>query len=135
MQYELLSDVNRCLVRKEFREVVLNCAIIIEKTLKEQIVDYLDNQFDKIDEVIELIKGSNDKNDARIKLIKLLEVDGIQADAILDMKLAKLTRIDKNELVEEKKEKEEFITEVKNHIKTAVKNFIDKKRKSRYNYS
>ncbi len=44
LQYELLSDVNRCLARKEFREVVLNCAIIIEKTLKEQIVDYLDKE-------------------------------------------------------------------------------------------
>jgi DNA gyrase subunit A len=43
--------------------------------------------------------------------MSLLNVDEIQADAILDMKLAKLTRIDKNELIQEKEEKEIFIEE------------------------
>lgn len=66
---------------------------------------------DKIDEVIALIKQSEDKASARNKIKKLLGVDDVQADAILDMKLAKLTRIDKNELIQEKKEKEEFIAE------------------------
>ena len=66
---------------------------------------------DKIDEAITLIKSSNNKQEARIGLINLLNVDDIQADAILDMKLSKLTRIDKNELVEEKKEKELLIEE------------------------
>ena len=38
-----------------------------------------------------------------------LSVDEVQANAILDMKLGKLTRIDKEELVNELKEKKEFI--------------------------
>ena len=66
---------------------------------------------DKIDEAINLIKTSENKNVARIGLMSLLNVDEIQADAILDMKLAKLTRIDKNELIQEKEEKEIFINE------------------------
>ena len=66
---------------------------------------------DKIDEVIHLIKNSKDKPEARRKIIDLLNVDEIQADAILDMKLAKLTHIDKNELIKEKEEKEIFIAE------------------------
>ena len=66
---------------------------------------------DKIDEAINLIKTSENKNAARIGLMSLLNVDEIQADAILDMKLAKLTRIDKNELIQEKEEKEIFIEE------------------------
>ena len=66
---------------------------------------------DKIDEAINLIKTSENKNTARIGLMSLLNVDEIQADAILDMKLAKLTRIDKNELIQEKEEKEVFINE------------------------
>lgn len=41
LQYELLADVERCLVREKLREVVLNCATIIEITLKEQIEIYL----------------------------------------------------------------------------------------------
>ena len=66
---------------------------------------------DKIDEAIALIKNSNSKADARVGLMKLLNVDDIQADAILDMKLSKLTRIDKNELIQEKEEKERLIEE------------------------
>ena len=66
---------------------------------------------DKINEVIELIKASEGKAEAKIKLIKFLNIDEIQADAILDMKLAKLTRIDKNELINELKEKEKIIAE------------------------
>ena len=66
---------------------------------------------DKIDEAIALIKASESKQEARSGLMKLLNVDEIQADAILDMKLAKLTRIDKNELVKEKQEKELLIAE------------------------
>lgn len=66
---------------------------------------------DKIDEVIQLIKEAQDKNNARNKLIEFLSIDTIQADAILDMKLSRLTRIDKNELVQEQKEKELLIIE------------------------
>lgn len=64
---------------------------------------------DKIDEVIALIKASKDKAEARNKLIAFLSIDEIQANAILDMKLSKLTRIDKEELINELKEQEELI--------------------------
>lgn len=64
---------------------------------------------DKIDEVIALIKSAEGRADARIKLINFLSVDEIQANAILDMKLGKLTRIDKQELVNELEEKKAFI--------------------------
>ena len=66
---------------------------------------------DKIDEVISLIKTSSDKEDAKTKIIKLLNVDCVQANAILDMKLSRLTHIDKNELIQEKEEKEKLIIE------------------------
>ena len=64
---------------------------------------------DKIDEVIALIKKSESKNEANSNLRVLLNVDEIQANAILDMKLAKLTRIDKNELIADKEHQEEII--------------------------
>lgn len=66
---------------------------------------------DKIDEVIALIKASESKSVAREGLISFLNIDSVQADAILDMKLAKLTRIDKQELVKELQEKEAIIAE------------------------
>lgn len=44
LQYELISDVYRCVKRNEYREVILNCATIIEKTFKEQIKAYLNKE-------------------------------------------------------------------------------------------
>jgi DNA gyrase subunit A len=66
---------------------------------------------DKINEVIELIKKAEGKKDANAKLVEFLGIDEIQANAILDMKLAKLTRIDKQELVDELRQKEKIIEE------------------------
>ena len=64
---------------------------------------------DKIDEVIALIRKSNDKAAAKAGLMDLLTIDEIQAQAILDMKLGRLTKIDKEELIQEKKEKESIV--------------------------
>ena len=66
---------------------------------------------DKIEEVIQLIKKSESKSEATKTLINFLSIDEIQAKAILDMKLGRLTKIDKNELVNELKEKEKIVEE------------------------
>lgn len=66
---------------------------------------------DKIDLVITLIKSSKSKSEAEEKLISALDINKAQADAILDMKLAKLTKMDKEELLVEKAEKEKEIIE------------------------
>lgn len=78
---------------------------------------------DKIDEVIKLIKESSDKADARNKLINFLSIDEIQANAILDMKLSRLTRIDKDELIQEKKKNETTVAE-------CIKIISDKERRN-----
>ena len=64
---------------------------------------------DKIDDVIELIKKSTNRQEAKDKLINFLSIDDIQAVAILDMKIGRLTKIDKEELIAELKEKQEII--------------------------
>jgi DNA gyrase subunit A len=58
---------------------------------------------DKIDEVIKIIKSSENKATAAQSLMSFLSIDEIQANAILDMKLARLTKINKQELVDELK--------------------------------
>ena len=94
------------------QEDVLVNATTFDKEKAEaraHILEGLIAAVDKIDEVIVLIKQSAGRADARAKLIDFLSVDEVQANAILDMKLGKLTRIDKEELVNELKEKKEFI--------------------------
>lgn len=75
------------------------------------ILEALIKATDKINDVIELIKSSNNKEDARNKLIKFLDIDEIQANAILDMKLARLTKIDKEELSNELKNQKLVVEE------------------------
>lgn len=94
------------------QEDVLVNATTFDKEKAEaraHILEGLIAAVDKIDEVIALIKQSAGRTDARAKLMDFLSVDEVQANAILDMKLGKLTRIDKEELVNELKEKKEFI--------------------------
>ena len=64
-----------------------------------------------IDMVIELIKGSKDKAEARNKLIDFLKVTEIQANAILDMKLSKLTKLDSHSIEVDIAHQEEIILE------------------------
>ena len=53
---------------------------------------------DRIDEVIALIRASNSAAEAQSGLMELLEIDEIQAQAILDMQLRKLAALERNEL-------------------------------------
>ena len=76
---------------------------------RAHILEGLIAAVDKIDEVIDLIKKSANRQEAKDKLIDFLAIDETQAGAILDMKIGRLTRIDKEELVNELKEKQEII--------------------------
>ena len=95
-----------------------------------------------IDEVIKIIKEADDKDDAKTKLIQNFELDDIQANAILEMKLSKLTSLEVEKLNEEYKELENLIEElnsilaseakvlsiIKNNLEDIKNKFGDKRR-------
>ncbi len=54
-----------------------------------------------IDRVVKIIRGAKDPDEARAELIKAFELSKIQAQAILDMRLAQLTRLSVSELQDE----------------------------------
>ena len=62
------------------------------------IVSGLLKAIDAIDEVIALIRRSQDVDAARDGLIELLDIDEVQATAILDMQLRRLTALSREEL-------------------------------------
>ncbi len=66
-----------------------------------------------IDEVIKQIKISEDKNDAIERLTKLFELSEKQAQAILDMRLQKLTGLEVEKLKADLEETQELIRELK----------------------
>ena len=64
-----------------------------------------------IDEAIKLIKESQDTSDAKRKLMDRFILDEIQAKAVLDMRLGKLTKLDKEDLLKELEQKKLIIAE------------------------
>ena len=56
---------------------------------------------DMIDEVVALIRSSKDVETARTGLMNLLDVDGVQADAILAMQLRRLAALERQKILDE----------------------------------
>ncbi len=106
------------------------------------IIEGLLKAYDAIDEVVQTIKTSASSAAANEALRKLLGIDEVQAKAILDLKLSKLSKLDINKLCNEKndleKEKERIeailsdITllkkEIENGLREVAKKFGDDRR-------
>ncbi len=56
---------------------------------------------DNIDEIIELIKKAKDPEDAKIKMVKRFKLSEIQAKAILEMRLQRLTGLERQKIEDE----------------------------------
>ena len=80
---------------------------------REHIMKGLVIALASIDEVIRVIKQSQDKQDAITNLTSQFELDEIQANAILEMKLSKLTSLEVEKLNEELASLEATITDLK----------------------
>ena len=77
------------------------------------IVEGLVIAVENIDEVIKIIRGSRDADTARNKLMKRFKLSRIQAQAILDMRLQRLTGLEIEKLMEERKELIALIEELR----------------------
>jgi len=69
--------------------------------------------FDALDETIKIIRASDGKEDAAQKLIKRFKLDAIQVDAILELKLYKLAKLEINVIREELDEKSKEAKRIK----------------------
>ena len=68
---------------------------------------------DNIDEIVALIRGADDTDDARTKLMTRFALSEIQSQAILDMRLARLTGLARKEVEAEHKDLTERIAELR----------------------
>ena len=69
-----------------------------ESEKKAHIIEGLIIAIDHLDEVIELIRNSKTPDDARLGLITSFELDEIQARAILDLRLQRLTGLERDKI-------------------------------------
>lgn len=86
------------------------------KKIKDRIhiIEGLLKAYNVIDDVIKLIKESESSTIASARLCKFLEIDSVQAKAILDLKLSKLSKLDINKLKDEQKDLENEATRITN---------------------
>lgn len=83
-----------------------------EKALKRKhILEGLIIVINDIDKAIHLIRDSLNSTEAASRLVKTFNLTEEQAKAVLDMKLARLTKLDKNDLIKELEEKNRIIAE------------------------
>lgn len=95
---------------------------------RAHILEGLKVALDNIDEVIEIIKKSKTPSEAKVKLINRFDFTEVQSQAILDMRLQRLTNLEQEKIIEEYKEiikKIEFYKSIINNPEV-LKNEIKK---------
>jgi DNA gyrase subunit A len=80
-----------------------------EAEARAHILEGLRICVDNIDEVVTLIKKAKDSQTAKKQLMKTFELSDVQAQAILDMRLARLTGLERQKIEEEYRELIELI--------------------------
>jgi DNA gyrase subunit A len=80
---------------------------------RAHILEGLRKAVDQIDLVIRLIRGSESPDAAKDALMRQLELSEIQAKAILDMRLQRLTQLERHKIVEEHEQTLALIEDLK----------------------
>jgi len=88
------------------REVVVRRTAFELRKAEERahILEGLKIALDNLDAVIKLIRGSASPDEARSGLMRRFQLSEVQSNAILDMKLQRLTQLERNKLIEEYQE-------------------------------
>ncbi|HTA17686.1 MAG TPA: DNA gyrase subunit A, partial [Polyangia bacterium] len=100
----------------DFREEVVRRRFEFELAELERRIHILEGFaiiFDLLDEAIRIIRKSEGKADAAEKLIKRFELTAVQTEAILELKLYKLARLEILAITEELKDKRAAAKEIK----------------------
>ncbi len=93
VRYYILHQVEVIVRRTKYR--------LSEKEKRAHILRGYLKALDALDAVIALIRASANSDEAREGLMKLLEVDELQANAILDMQLRRLAALERQKIIDE----------------------------------
>jgi len=129
----LVNGVPKILNLKEMMQHFINhrMDVLIRKTKfeldaaekKAHILEGYIIALDNIDEVIKTIKESSDTNTAKNNLIAKFNLSEIQAKAILEMRLQRLTGLERKKIEEEYKETIKLIEELKSILASEEKRY------------
>jgi len=116
--------------------------LLSKEKRKAHLLEGLRKALNKIDRVIQIIRASSDTKKARETLIKLLDLTKLQAQAILEMRLQRLTGLEREKIekdyqlsvkkIEEMEEmlahKEKLWATIKEELKEIKKKYGDRRR-------
>ena len=109
-----LKEVLEHYVTHRHEVIVRRAQFELDKALeREHILEGLKSAVDNIDEVIKIIRGAADTPTANQQLQTRFKLSDRQTEAILNMRLAKLTGLEIEKLEEELKEVQAFIAEMR----------------------
>ncbi|MGV9413406.1 DNA gyrase subunit A [Nocardia sp. NPDC003693] len=97
-----LDQMIRLYVTHQLEVIVRRTKYLLRKAEERaHILRGLVKALDQLDAVIALIRRSADTDTARTGLMQLLEIDEVQATAILDMQLRRLSALERQKLIDE----------------------------------
>lgn len=138
-----LKDLIKSYVDHRHDVVIRRAKYELEEAEKRaHVLEGLIIAIDNLDEVIELIRGSESPDKAKEGLMEKFELSDVQARAILDMRLQKLTGLERdnlkkeyNDLLEEIRELKELLNNedkrmemIKDELRQVKKDFGDERR-------
>lgn len=94
---------------------------LIKAEAREHILLGLKKALDHIDEIIKIIKKSKDIEDAKKNLIKAFKFSEIQAQTIVDMKIGRLSGLERQKIEDELKEVQNLIKYLKEILSSPKK--------------
>ncbi len=95
--------------------------LLTKEKKKAHLLEGLRKALAKIDKVIQIIRSSSDTKEAKEGLIKLLELTELQAQAILDMRLQRLTGLEREKLEKDYQESVKKIEELETMLASEEK--------------
>jgi len=88
---------------------------------RAHILEGFEIALDNLDELIKLIRGSKDPQTAKELMMKRFAMSDIQAQAVLDMRLQRLTALERDKIITELKEVRAVIDELESILGSAEK--------------
>ncbi len=109
-----LKDLLHEFIEHRVEVITRRCKFELNKAeARVHILEGLLIALENIDAVIKVIRSADDAESAKASLIKKFELDDIQASAILEMQLRRLTGLERDKIEKENKELNKRIKELK----------------------
>ena len=110
----VLKEMLKCFIDHRKEVTVRRCVFDLNRAeARAHILEGLKTAVQNIDKVIALIKKAKSPEEAKEDLMKTFEFSEIQSQAILDMRLQRLTGLEREKIVEEFKKVQEEIAKLK----------------------